>query len=186
MKKGLIIAVLLLAAVSFSSGAQIQWFGVGLYGPDGGALSSDWTVVLYEAATTDSLPSWIAMDGSTELGDTMLPATTVLNNPAAGGSFFDNGTYTDGGLGLTPEVDYIFTVIFNTVDFGDLSTATDYVIIDSQPFLVPDATPDPAFPYNAGSTEASGSDWNAVVPEPGTMVLFGIGAVCLGLRRRRD
>lgn len=185
MRKALLVVVMIVMSVCVSQSAEIQWFGVGLYGPGGSALDSNWTVVMYQSASSVSLPDDIYMDGSTSQGDTLLPATTTISNPTAGGSFFDNGTYTDTGLGLTPETDYIFTVIFNTTSYGDLGTSDQYVIIDDNPFLVPDSSPDPAFPYNAGGTSPDGTDWADVVPEPGTMALFSIGAICLGFRQKR-
>lgn len=182
MKKSLPILLLVLVTVAcqVSSAATIVWFGAGVTAATGESVPfANWTIWMYESASSTTLPSQINPDGTTSQGDTLKTASATHQDTAS--SFYDN-TLDNVALGITP-TEYAFTVVFNTSTYGDMATATKYVILDNTPFDVPDPGVSPSFNYNAGGNAAG--EWKALVPEPTTMALLGIGALTLAARRRR-
>jgi hypothetical protein len=144
-----------------------------------------------------------AAPGGAVTGDDVLLANfTVtedgINNPATLDDYavFDAPIFHD--FGARPDGGYIYARIFQdpTVDAGDWYYVSDVVAAsDLNPSDVPPPSPqnlelngDPVFGNDinenwTGSND--GHDGEQVVPEPGTIGLFALGAALIGLRRRR-
>lgn len=189
IKKVTIAIAVMVGMLTPALAATIQWDGTVL---DSGATAawSTYTVYMYQVAdsVTPTLPSAILTDGSTDQADSILSstATSFINVIAGAGATWASSDHTDSGLGFTDyegEDYYVFSVVFNTTTFDDLSTASQYIIVDDQPTEIEDPEFDPNIPYAAGT--ASSGEWQDVVPEPGTMALFGIGLLTLATRRRK-
>lgn len=129
-------------------------------------------------------------------GDDVLLASFVFTEDGAGGGidswaffgFGTSGTFNDAGA--NPDGGYIYGRIFqdDSVDFDDwYYTGVVDAAVDK---TVPPGTPQ-EYDINRGSLSFGddaiddGTFGGQVVPEPTTWALFALGAVVVGLRRRK-
>jgi len=115
--------------------------------------------------------------GGDEFISTPIQATIAGANKGAA-PYQWGASFTSPGASLTYS-DNIYTVIYNASTFG---AATQYQIVDATPYVLPAGDA----PADYLSSTVSGS-WAPIVavPEPGSMILFGLGVATLALRRRK-
>lgn len=187
LKKLLIMVCAFAMSAALSSAGTITWGCTDL----GWGTGDGWLVILVEDTSADGiddiylsgdLASLVFTDtGTMDIGDDDVTGntTTLLSgkggNPYYGSSF---NTVETGGLEWG---DSVYTIILNS---DQISTATQYVIVDSDPFQTPGDDSDTGYVL-PGDEAGSWQNLNAV-PEPGTMGLMALGLAIVGLRRRKS
>jgi hypothetical protein len=165
---------------SVGMAATIAWGSADISG-SAGALTyqTGWVVALYEDVDKDGWSSsLINSDGTTNSDDLWLGVTTTLDvGGKAGTAWLSNFDFTSDDLDFS---DRVYSVVFNSAVIGD---ATHYQItsLSNQGnawFELPDTEIDDTY-----TTQTVG-DWQAV-PEPGTMVLFGLGMMAIAAKTRK-
>lgn len=182
-----VITVLLL--VCSAHAGQIEWSTLDL----GGGYSAGWLVILVEDVSEDGFDDiYLSADltglvftdpGTLNIGDDTDEAgiTTALSVGSKTGTAF--GTpFQSTESGDIAWGDSIYTIILNS---DDISTATQYITMDSSPYELPDTDVDDTILYPEEAPYGSWQDLN-VVPEPGTMGLMALGLAVIGLRKRKS
>jgi len=202
MKKLKTVAVIALLCIGSTVHAAIMnWATYGGYtivGPGGATplagmndgIPNAWGIYLFSDPLGEGLPGLLRFDGTTDGNHAMLGPLDVsgrdtwVDHQVGGLGYFAESNYndTDFGLGIGSDV---FTIIVNAATLG---IATDWAPFTGGGtvagiFTIPDYGFDVAFNYDAGSVGSG--DWLAIVPEPGTMALFGLGLLTLATRLRR-
>lgn len=109
--------------------------------------------------------------GGTGAGDVLLGSfTSSVQKPKTSFVWSELALNGDSIAGYS-----VYTVIF---DANAIASATNAVIIDASPHIM---VSDGIDSYTMGSVSGG---WQALVPEPGTFALLGMGLVALGARSR--
>jgi hypothetical protein len=187
MRKVTMIAVVLMCAAATGFAATINWqtdptYATGLFTPSGTpAYSANGYIVRMYSSTGAALPAalsssfnWTTFQPTS--GGALLAATAAPADIGIGSGYVYQAAYTDSGLGVGIN-SYLYTVLWNHA-----TTPTRFCIVDDSMFQIPNYGQTPFFSYNIGGTSSSGTDW-VQVPEPGTLALFGLGMLTLGVRR---
>jgi hypothetical protein len=124
----------------------------------------------------------------------LLIATVTLTNPSGGinNDGFNTGTqFTTGTFHLTASFTYLYPGIFETADGTDMATllAEGYAIIAGMSghidFSNEVFTPDPTDPTVSSFINIGGDLVVEATPEPGTMLLMGVGILGMAFVRKR-
>ena len=136
-----------------------------------GGLANNYIVRLYEDVGVNND---FGVSDALDFDDAWTGDETVLVVGKAGTTYGSSFIWPGGSLA---QGDDVFTVIFNATTIG---AATQYVIVDSATFDLPDPLGGPG---NYVLTSVSGT-WQAI-PEPTTLALLGIGIGTAAAARRR-
>jgi hypothetical protein len=183
MKTARSIAVAVVMSIMMSSmgmAATITWGSADISGSAGAfTYQTGWVVALYEDVDKDGWSSsLINSDGTTTSDDLWLGTTTTLIAGGKSGTYWlDTFSAPSGALALS---DRVYSVVFNASAIGD---ATHYQVTTlsgqgNSWFELPGTEIDDTY-----TTQTVG-DWQ-VVPEPGTMVLFGLGLMAIAAKTRK-
>jgi len=179
---GVVIAVLLSANVA--SRADLSWvYAANLLDWDED-IEAGWLVQMYHDVNADTVVGDIHSfdwDGSPLGGDSsddiLLAEFTTVTAEGKG-----DPTPIEFGTAFTPaewsflQDENVYTVLFSA---SSIQPGQQAVILDANSHTLPSS--DPA----TYSLDSVNNDWVAVIPEPGTMGLFGLGVVGLMAYRRR-
>ncbi|MDP6524110.1 MAG: PEP-CTERM sorting domain-containing protein [Kiritimatiellia bacterium] len=182
-----------LLVVATAGAGQITWGTFDLNGDPGLDSGSDtWLVILVQDSNADGIDDiWLSAD----LADLVFFDTGTMNpgddadtgvsdalsfQPKTGLAWGTSFASTDGG---TPGWgDSVYTIILNS---DALATATQYLVMDSNPTQLPGDDSDGGYTFPEEAPYGSWQPLN-VVPEPGTMGLMALGLAIVGLRRRKS
>lgn len=176
IRKEMFCGLALFLCASLASAGTISWNYLGDL--SNGVFQAGWSVRLYEDVGSDNnfgLDGYVFGVNDTYVGaadsETFLALSKGKQPLVYGDSFIiPGGTLAFG--------DSVYTVIFNDAVAGN---ATQYIIIDANPFTLPADSSDAAY----GLSSIAGT-WQAV-PEPGTLALLcvGLGTAAAASRRRK-
>jgi len=116
---------------------------------------------------------------SPEVGgdDVAIAGATGAFNIGAAGYFYTQ--LNPVALGIADGAS-VFTRIYDTASRG---TAANYLNVGGLQTVGDSTPPATAWQYDVGGSNPSGNDWQTI-PEPSSMLLFGIGAITLAIRKR--
>lgn len=184
MKKTLLaltVAGVMLVAGCASAALTYTWDYVG--GGDANLSTWDvtvgagWLVQMYTLPTTDPSAVMFDLAGTPTVGGS--PGISVLTFGATG-TFV---SFTTGGPGPNPaaiEGANVYSVLFNAATLGGgVGDATHAVILDAATTFMPN---DGTKSYQVG---LPAGQWVPLVPEPGSIALFGLGLITLVVAHRR-
>jgi len=134
-----------------------------VYTPGGARIptANNWAVGIYQDTGNAGVGPW----GE----DTLISENKVWQSPG-----YVTGSFTSSG-GFNA-----FARIFNA---SSISGASMFVNVGSGVHAVPTLDAVQIHNWDIGGTAPSGSDWQ-LIPEPGTMALFGLGLATLIARQR--
>ena len=181
MKIKIIAAVVAVAAVS--QAGLVNWTQSASWGEPttqfGGdvtkAIENGWAVGLYDSGVTGGLD---INTGNVSEGLLIQNTTKVVLTPAFAKFLGFNATFDYAA----PDFADVFTVVF---DNADISSADNYMVVDTAAFNTADAAPPAvAINYNVDSPITTGATW-AAIPEPATIGLMGIAGLGMFLARKK-
>jgi hypothetical protein len=185
-KTKVMVASMIVASsvIMSANAAQLSWAsGSGvMYDTDGTTLiPTDSTYLLQMYESSDNICDFSA--GLPGAGETLRESATWNSGGEAG--YF--AITLDPLNSNVAQDDYLYTVIWNTTTGYNLDPTTRYAIVEGTPGA-PSTTKlgmlESGYdPTSVGATGVVGADWQPV-PEPGTMAMFGLGAVLLALRKK--
>jgi hypothetical protein len=165
----------LMATVGTGLADTYSWLHSGDLGPtwDG------YLVYLYSSSTT-TLPGVMNPDLSTDSGFAQAGVqTTVYNSGPKTGYVYGSNFNVPADIAAD---DYALAIVFNTagpIVAGSTEWAYFSTSGGSTPLQVSDGIP------GQYTTSGSGNGWSTVVPEPGSLALFGLGLLTLAAGSRR-
>jgi len=177
MKMKLLVGMLAaLMCVSYSHADAVSWWSSLTL--SGGTIQDRFGNDILQ--TSDWAARILTVSSSNQGYSTALGAGTQWSDPGADGEFYLSFDYNSVGNPLNGSA--IFTRFYDNADW---TLATHYADVGfstiNWPSAVPPATPN-SYDYVTGPVVAG--DWQQVVPEPATALLFGIGGMGAWMIRR--
>jgi hypothetical protein len=180
MKSTLLIVVLVLAVASGATAGSYTWgHGTDLQTDPSVTWQDTWLVYLYGSDTASALPTQVQADLSAGGYSWSGASTTIQGSGQKSGQIYSSSFSVSDSGGDVGDGDYVITIAFDTS--GPIVPGlTQWTTFDGAGVPVTDSTA-PGF-Y---TTSGYGGGWATVVPEPTTWALFGLGALTLGVIRRK-
>jgi hypothetical protein len=173
MKKALLIAMMSVLASSWASAEVLTWtsqiLGLGVAGP--GSLTGE------EVEAVDGVGWWVEVWDYTT-------SSQLWHSDTLTASGWRSGSESYSITGFQFDAEESDNVALRMFASTDENPSTPYSMIESQLYALPSLDR----PLATGDTDVtfdfSGKEWQ-VVPEPGTMALFGLGLMTLAAKKMR-
>ena len=182
MKK-LMIAMAAMAVGFAANAATCNWSGLSVKLQNSADTATNYLVLLLDSSVTTAsdMAGYLAKADTSYLSAAKVGSTTALKAGTAArwmesgwGDFTAGDTFT------------YYTVILNTTDSTDISTATYYMMTSEKTAKAPsNGTLNMQFGTQASNSWVKMEGGSAPVPEPTSGMLLMFGLATLALRRRR-
>ena len=141
-----------------------------------------YVVYLYDGQST-ALPTTLNADLSTDTTFALVSGITdtITDNGKSGINYRDESFSVGAGQDVADN-DYVLSIVFDTTGVITPGTTQWTYLngVNGTPFQAPDDESAAEF-----TTTGNGNGWLTVVPEPGSVALFGIGLLTLAAGSRR-